>query len=188
MNIHQLSVTYVIEQDRLLVQASTLAGELLSAWLTRRLTANLHPHLLQLARDGELNNAQLWPMDEAASKMMLDFKKQEALLQGDFKTPFNQQACKCPLGPEPLLATTVNFTPLAHAGLRVEFQELLAHSPEKRSFQLTLVAENLYGFMHLLDNAIKSSGWGDREASNTESTEDAFNHQGLAQVPPTYLN
>jgi hypothetical protein len=92
MKIHQLSVNYVIEQDRILVQANTLAGEVLSAWLTRRLSANLHPRMVQLATDVEMKDGQLSAPDEVSRKIVMDFKKQEALLQGDFKTPFSQKA------------------------------------------------------------------------------------------------
>jgi len=188
MNIHQLSVNYVIEQDRILMQANTLAGEVLSAWLTRRLSANLHPRLVELATDVEMKDGQLSAPDEVSRKIVMDFKKQEALLQGDFKTPFSQKASTYPIGPEPLLATTVNFALLGQGALRVEFEEILPHQSEKRSFQVTLMADLLHGFLHLYENAIKTSGWGLIENSNSASNEDSFPHPLLNQVPPSYLN
>jgi len=188
MNIHQLSVNYVIEQDRILMQANTLAGEVLSTWFTRRLTANLYPRLVQLATDVELKNGQLSAPDEPVRKMVMDFKKQNALLQGDFKTPFNQTASIFPIGPEPLLATTVNFTALGEGALRVEFLEQLPNHTENRSFQVTLAAELLHGFMHLFESAVKSSGWGMIETPNPESAEEAFPGNFMKQLPPTYLN
>ena len=36
MNIHQLSVTYLPEQDRILARVNTTAGEEMRLWLTRR--------------------------------------------------------------------------------------------------------------------------------------------------------
>ncbi len=188
MNIYQLSVNYIIEQDRILLQANTLAGEVMSAWLTRRLTANLHPRWVQLATDVELKNGQWSAPDESTRKMVMDFKKQNALLQGDFKTPFNQTASIFPIGPEPLLATLVNLTILGQDALRIEFMEQLPNQPEKRSFQVTLAAELLHGFMHLFESAIKSSGWGLIENPNPESAEVAFPGDLVKQVPPTYLN
>lgn len=189
MNIHQLSVNYVIEQDRILMQANTLAGEVLSTWFTRRLTANLYPRLVQLATDAELKNGELSAPDASARKMVMDFKKQNVLLQGDFKTPFNQTASIFPIGPEPLLATAVNFTALGQGALRVEFLEQLANQTENRSFQVTLAAELLHGFMHLFESAIQSSGWGMIEKPNPASTEEAFPINLMTQVPPpTYLN
>lgn len=187
MNIHQLSVNYLIEQDRILVQANTLAGEVLSAWLTRRLTVNLHPRLVQLATDVELKNGKLSAPDEVSRKIMMDFKKQEALLQGDFKTPFSQKASQFPIGQEPLLVTTVNFAMLGQGALRVEFEEILPNQTSKRSFQVTLAADLLHGFMHLFENAINSSAWGIVESPQAAG-DDAFPHALDKQVPPTYLN
>ena len=188
MNIHQLSVNYVIEQDRILMQANTLAGEVLSAWFTRRLTANLYPRWVQLATDVELKNGQLSAPDEPTRKMVMDFKKQNALLQGDFKTPVNQTASIFPIGPEPLLATSVNLTILGQGALRVEFMEQLPNQTEKRSFQVTLAAELLHGFMHLFESAVKTSGWGMIENPNPANTEETVPSNLMKQVPPTYLN
>lgn len=188
MNIHQLSVNYQIEQDRILVQVNTLAGEVLSAWLTRRLSVNLHPRLVQLATEVELKNDKLSAPDEVSRKIIMDFKKQEALLQGDFKTPFSQKASQYPIGPEPLLVTTINFTMLGQGALRVEFEEILPKQTSKRSFQVTLAAELLHGFMHLFENAIKSSAWGIIESPQASAADDTFPHAVGKQVPPSYLN
>jgi hypothetical protein len=187
MNIHQLSVNYVIEQDRILVQANTLADEVLGAWLTRRLTVNLHPRLVQMATDVALKGGQLQAPDDVSRKIMMDFKKQEALLQGDFKTPFSQKAAQFPIGPEPLLVTTVNFSMLGQGALRVEFEEILPHQTSKRSFQMTLAADLLHGFMHLFENAIKMSAWGVIESPPSFADEGSPFAVGK-QVPPTYLN
>jgi hypothetical protein len=188
MNIHQLSVNYVIEQDRILVQANTLAGEVLSAWLTRRLTVNLHPRMEQLATDVELKNGQLSAPDEVSRKIMMDFKKEEARLQGDFKTPFSQKASQFPIGQEPLLVTKVNFSILGKGALRVEFEEILPNQTTKRTFQITLAGDLLHGFMHLFENAVKSSAWGLIELPQPAPADDAFPHAGGKPVPPTYLN
>ncbi len=115
----------------------------------------------------------------------MDFKKQEALSQGDFKTPFSQKEATFPIGREPLLATSVNFTALAQGALRVEFQEVLPQQTEKRSFQVTLVAELLHGFMHLYENALQTSAW---RLGDEPSTAEVFPGQILEKPPTTYLN
>lgn len=185
MNIHQLSVNYVTEQDRILVQVSTLAGEVLSAWLTRRLTVNLHPRLVQMATEVELKTGKLSAPDEVAQKIIMDFKKQEALLQGDFKTPFSQKAAQFPIGPEPLLVTTVHFSTPGQGALHVDFEEILPQQSTKRNFRVTLAAELLHGFMLLFENAVRASAWGVIELREPASCDDT----PLYKVArPVYLN
>ena len=48
MNIHQLSVTYLPEEDRILARINTTAGEEMRLWLTRRLMLGLWPLLSKL--------------------------------------------------------------------------------------------------------------------------------------------
>ena len=48
MKIHQLSVTYLAEQDRILVRINTTAAKEMRLWLTRRLTVGLWPLLSKL--------------------------------------------------------------------------------------------------------------------------------------------
>ena len=60
MKIHQLSVNYLAEQDRILMRVNTAASEEMRLWLTRRLMLGLWPlltklltkHLLKLEADG----------------------------------------------------------------------------------------------------------------------------------------
>ena len=188
MNIHQLSVIYQVEQDRILVQANTLAGEVLRVWLTRRLTVNLFPRLVEQATQVELSSRQLSAPDAAARKMLMDFKKQEVLSEGDFQTPFNPTATTFPVGPLPLLATTVTFTPAGSGALRIEFDEKLPEHATTRGFQITLASTLLHGFMHLFEAATKASGW--ELLGNIENSvaDDPFSLKNDKQAPPSYLN
>ncbi|MDP3828570.1 MAG: hypothetical protein Q8Q74_18610, partial [Polaromonas sp.] len=51
MNIHQVSVSYVREQDRLMIRINGRDGGELRAWLTRRLALALLPVLDKTAAD-----------------------------------------------------------------------------------------------------------------------------------------
>ena len=160
MNIHQLSVAYQVEHDRILVQINTIASEELRLWLTRRMIASLLPHLTREVANVEVRNGQVAVADEAAKKMLVDFKKQASITQADFKTPFKAVASTFPVGSEPLLVTHVNLSPVGNANLRIGFEEKIATAPTKRGFEVTMASDLLHGFMHLLDLAIKNSGWG----------------------------
>jgi hypothetical protein len=64
----------------------------------------------------------------------------------------------------------------------------LPNQTEKRSFQVTLAAELLHGFMHLFESAVRTSGWGMIENPNPANTDETFPGNLMKQVPPTYLN
>src|SRR3954468_31060 len=106
MKIHQLSVTYLAEQDRILVRVNTEAAEEMRLWLTRRLMLGLWPllsrllteHLLKLEAAGTV----LDTADEALKKMLADFRREEFLQHADFETPYRDNQA-LPLGEEPLL-------------------------------------------------------------------------------------
>ena len=51
MQIHQMSVTYLPEQDRILLRINTTEGEETRMWLTRRLMVGLWPLLTKLLTD-----------------------------------------------------------------------------------------------------------------------------------------
>src|SRR6266568_9578510 len=94
MKIHQLSVTYVAEQDRILMRVNTAAAEEMRLWLTRRLMLGLWPllsklltkHLLKLEAAG----TSLEKADEDLKRMLADFRKEEFLRQADFDTPYRE--------------------------------------------------------------------------------------------------
>src|SRR5438132_14300109 len=103
MKIHQLSVNYIAEQDRVLVRINTAASEEVRLWLTRRLMLGLWPllsrlltqHLLKLEAAGTSLDAA----GEDLKKMLADFRKEEFLQEADFETPYDDNQAVLPLGP-----------------------------------------------------------------------------------------
>ncbi len=161
MNIHQVNVSYSGEQDRLLIRINSLKGEEFRAWLTRRLTLKLLPHL------GKTAQAQLekqfqpppahTPMTEQKEQLLQNFKKEAAVYDGDFQTPFKDQPAALPLGEEPLLVTELSFTPLADAKLQVTLLERLPG--KQRDLQLVMDSALTQGLLRLLNQSLKASGW-----------------------------
>jgi hypothetical protein len=90
MNIHQVSVTYLPEQDRFLARISSREGEELRLWLTRRLLLPLMPVLTktateQLARQtAKIDPAA--PPDAQRQRIVENFKK-EALAHAATSKP-----------------------------------------------------------------------------------------------------
>lgn len=191
MQIHQMSVTYLPEQDRILMRINTTEGEEMRMWLTRRLMVGLWPlltkllteHLLKLESAG----ASLAGANPELKKMLADFRKEEFLQHADFDTPYKEGQASLPLGEEPLLVTDVEATPLATGPLKLNFNERPpANGDTKpRSFQMEMQPKLMQGLMHLLDQAMLQSQW--REPF----VQPAAGEQGAVEGDdgrPKYLN
>jgi hypothetical protein len=188
MQIHQMSVTYLPEQDRILMRINTTEGEEMRMWLTRRLMVGLWPlltkllteHLLKLESAG----ASLAGANPELKKMLADFRKEEFLQHADFDTPYEEGQASLPLGEEPLLVTDVDAAPLAEGPLRLNFNERPASGDAKpRSFQMEMAPKLMQGLMHLLDQALLTSNWREpfvQTAGEPVADEDA--------ARPRYLN
>lgn len=204
MNIHQLSVNYLQEQDRILVRINTTQDAQLRLWFTRRLTLGLMPLLTKVvaqhvATQDALKSPGISPTataDPATQKLLSEFKQQALLQKSDFVTPFKDQAGLLPLGTEPLLVTEVNMTPLPSGQLRLVFSEKLPDvtgatdvtgAAKPRNFSLSLEPNLTHGLMHLLNKAIAVSLW-------QAAPADAGDHSMAASAPydatekPKYWN
>jgi len=189
MNIHQLSVTYQAEQDRILVRVNTTSSEEMRLWLTRRLMLGLWPllsrllteHLLRLETAG----SSLEAADEELRRMLADFRKEEFLQHADFDTPY-QDKLALPLGDEPLLVTDVDASPLPGGHLRLGFNEALPAADKPRSFQMEMEPRLMQGLMHLLDQALAQSRWRETFANPVVADEIAADEDGAQRS--RYLN
>lgn len=192
MKIHQLSVTYLAEQDRILVRINTASAQEMRLWLTRRLLLGLWPllsklmtrHLLKLEAAG----TSLDTADDDLKKMLADFRKEEFLRDADFDTPYQADHLALPLGDEPLLVTDVDAAPLPNGRLRLSFNERPQGTDKPRSFQMEMEPKLAQGLMHLLDQALARSQW--REPFSTpQALEEALaDDDHSAPRKPRYLN
>ena len=190
MKIHQLSVVYQAEQDRIFVRINTAAAEEVRLWITRRLMVGLWPlltklltqHLLKLESAG----SSLAAADDALKKMLADFRKEEFLQEADFETPYDDNQAALPLGQEPVLVTDVDASPLANGRLRLSFNERLPGEKEPRSFQIDMDPKLMQGWMHLLEQALQKSKWQEAFAP-VAGPEDEAAEVGAARKP-RFLN
>ena len=193
MKIHQLSVNYLAEQDRILVRINTAASEEVRMWLTRRLMLGLWPLLTRLATKHllklEAAGSSLEKADEDLRKMLADFRKEEFLREADFDTPYKEDQTTLPLGEDPLLVTDVDVAPVQQNGrLRLSFNEKPPDSDNPRSFQMELEPRLMQGLVHLLEQALERSRW--REAFGTPIPADDASPADDETSPrkPRYLN
>ena len=192
MKIHQLSVNYLAEQDRILMRVNTRAAEEMRLWLTRRLMLGLWPllsklltkHLLKLEAAG----TSLDTADDDLKKMLADFRKEEFLRHADFETPYKEDQVLLPLGDAPLLVTDVDAAPLPNGRLRLSFNERSPNSDKPRNFQMEMEPKLMQGLMHLLEQAMARSQW--REAFGAPVAVEGSPSLEDDTVPrkPRYLN
>ncbi len=196
MNIHQLSINYLQEHDRILVRINTTDAAELRLWFTRRLTLGLYPLLTKIvaqhvATQEAIGSPYISPSataDPSTQQLLAEFKKQEHLQKSDFQTPFKGQPSQLPLGAEPLLVTEVNMTPLPKGQMQLVFSEKLPDVTKPRSFKVALEANLTHGFMHLLDKAIEVSLW--RQDINVDLGEGSLPASDLHDTgeKPKYWN
>lgn len=166
MNIHQVSVSYVQEQDRLMIRINGRDGGELRAWLTRRLALALLPVLDKTAADQTSKVATpqqaATSLDEQRGQLLTTFRKEATLRSGDFETPYRNQPgppADVPVGPEPLLLTEVKVTLMGNGQLRLQLFEKLPGQPSVRDFQVMMEPQLSNGLLHLLHQSVKLSQW-----------------------------
>lgn len=188
MQIHQLSVSYQAEQDRLLLRVSSTSGQEMRLWLTRRLMLGLWPLISRLQTEQllklEAAGSALDGADEELRRMLAEFRKEEFLQRADFDTPYQDQP-KLPLGADPLLVTDVDAAPLPGGRTRMSFSEraIVSGGDKPRGFQLELDPRLMQGLLHLLDQALVHAQWRDPFTAPALPDTDVD-----GQGKPRYLN
>lgn len=197
MNIHQVSVNYAPEQDRLLIRINGKEGGELRAWLTRRLALALLPVLNQSAA-AQMTKlagpaAPAASLDEQRGQLLDAFQKEASLRTGDFNTPYENrqgQPANAVLGPEPLLLTEVKVTLMGSGQLRLQMLEKLPGSDAVRNVQVMMDAQLTNGLLHLLHQSLNASQWLEPVASANLKPATSSEAAELAMEPakPRYLN
>lgn len=185
MNIHQLSVIYVEEQDRILVRLNTGEGEELRLWLTRRMLARVHEPLQDAV--GHLEERKT-PMSDSSAvnrRMLAELKRAEVLEKSDFSTPYKSAPSEFPLGTQPLLVTQMSMSVQDNRQLQIAFEERLPQQAEVRGFQVAMESAMLHGFMHLLESAIAKAQW-DLGGSSAQ-TQEGSSDDSAREARPKYL-
>ncbi|SFC34384.1 hypothetical protein SAMN05216344_114112 [Polaromonas sp. OV174] len=201
MNIHQISITYVVEQDRLLIRVNgkNKGGEF-RAWLTRRLALALLPVLEQSNGDQMKKvvgaTAATTSLPDQREQLLAAFEKEAQIRTADFNTPYQEQPAP-PDAPEssaePLLLTELKLTLMDDGRLRLQAFEKLPNQESTRHFQLNMEAQLCHGLLQLLHQSLHKSRWLEAtppalSATKLPTSGEDDTEGAMTQDRPRYLN
>ena len=156
MQLHQIQVRYVPVEDRAMLRVATREGtDKLSEfrfWVTRRYSMLL---LSALGRNA-VQAVGTRPETPASNRsQMLEFQRDAALADSDFKTGFVDSAKDMPLGSEPVLLARVGLNRLSN-GMTV----LALHPQRGKGIEVRLNDTLVHSLIKLVEDAARSGGWG----------------------------
>ena len=155
MRLHQLSVGFDPEQDRLLMRIATSTQSEFRLWLTRRYVKLLWPALLQLV-DSTAPPAARAPSQATpqAQQAVRAFAHEEAISRADFSKPYEADERETPLGADPILLSRME------TGTNAAGQRLLSmHPREGQGVNLTLDPVLLHSLLRMIHAAAKKADW-----------------------------
>lgn len=158
--MHQMQLTYVATEDRMLFRVNTKARQEFRFWMTRRYTAILWHTLTQILANRPIApdapNAPVVPpvADPLVEATKQELKHQEVVSQADFKTQY-QESTYLPLGEAPILLFSVGVKPAPDG------QPLLCLHPEKgQGIEIVLNEQITHSFCQLILDTTAKAEWG----------------------------
>lgn len=148
--LHQLTMSYVPEQDRILFRLSTQDKTEYRMWLTRRFVSVLWGALGQtFSKRPEL--AEI--IDHEVKDAVLGMKHQEAVQQTDFETPVVEDNADITSNTGPLLITGGKV----HPGEKVT--GISFHSSDGADIRFNLNEQLMHAFCHLIVTTTTKADW-----------------------------
>jgi hypothetical protein len=181
MSIHQVSVAYQADQDRLLLRVRTREEQLFELWLTRRLMVRLWQPLqataTALAVGSVSSSATVMP---EAREMMTQTMRERSNRAADFRSPFEETARERPLGEEPMLVAAIDIKRLPDRQVEVVWRD-----SAQRQLSMNLSPDLLNNLLTLLEKALQKSEWGVTPAAPAPA---ASASAAPTTAPPRVLN
>ncbi|MDX8406171.1 MAG: hypothetical protein R8K50_08495 [Mariprofundus sp.] len=145
--LHQLSILYQPEQDRMLLRIKLTDLSEFRFWLTRRFVQLFSPKLVGILHAG-------LPGSEQQAAAIASFQHEQVMSNANFNDPFDAQVSTCPLGEEPVLLGQFQILPLTSELYRLT---LLPSAGEGINLDVDKRITSL--LCKLLEDALNTSGW-----------------------------
>ncbi|KAB2933743.1 MAG: hypothetical protein F9K21_12105 [Rhodocyclaceae bacterium] len=152
-HIHQLNVTYVTAEDRILLRLNTTNKEEFRIWLTRRVVRKLARELGGAERRLlGLENPEAGYVAPGARAIQA-FRREASTVEVDFGERFEEGSAGFPFGDAPVLAT----------GCEVQLQKgkatIALALANKRILSFVLDVRGIHGTLAMLQKAVAHSDW-----------------------------
>lgn len=167
MEVHQISVQFVAAEDRLLLRVSTREGEMVSAWLTRRLLRGLWSPFDRLLAHVQVSverpGAIVHP---GARDMLAQASREKTLSQLDLETELHSGTVLAEVCDAPLLVTEVKLSPRDGGQVGSAWRDAQGHE-----LTLNLDPAAATALQEMLSRAITQADWrlGVNAAGDTET-------------------
>lgn len=169
--MHQMQLSYVPTEDRILFRMNTKARQEFRFWMTRRYVSILWKSLAKLISDPEEKLAieekkrQETPKDPLIESTKKEIEHQEIISKSDFETQY-QESTYLPLGEDPALLFSVGVKPNPSG------PPLLCMHPEKgQGVEMALNDQILHSLCKLIIDTSNKAGW-QLELKLVEDTEE----------------
>jgi len=152
MQLHQITLDFDAEQDRLLMRISTSDAKEIALWLTRRCVKLMWPLFVKMVESSP--RIQLRTASAEARAALLELEHEKAMQKADFSTPYQASARERPLGAEPILVARM------HTGRDERGNHVLSLLPARgQGVNLCMEGELLHSCCRLLQSAVAKAEW-----------------------------
>lgn len=149
--LHQMTIEYRPEHDRLLFRVTTQSHNEFRVWLTRRLVRGLWAPVIKTFEVQPDVREQSAP---EVKKAVMSIKHQEIVQGADFSKKHDPEATPDPSTVEPLLANAVECVPTEGENVRLTFK-----STTGQDVNLNINEKMLHAFCHLVRSAVEKADW-----------------------------
>ena len=154
--MHQIQMSYVSTEDRILFRLNTKSRQEFRFWMTRRYTGilwNTLARVLEGAGKGAQDAPPASVQDELVKLTEKEIEHQKAVAQGDFNTAY-EESSYLPLGEQPTLLFSVGVKPGPNS------QAMLCMHPEEgEGIELVLNEQIVHSLCKLIVDTAGKAEW-----------------------------
>ena len=154
--MHQIQMSYVSTEDRILFRLNTKSRQEFRFWLTRRYTGilwNTLARILDEAGKGAKGTTPVPVQDELVKSAEKEIEHKKAVAEGDFDTAY-EESSYLPLGEQPTLLFSVGVKPGPNS------QAMLCMHPEEgEGIELVLNEQIVHSLCKLIVDTAGKAEW-----------------------------
>jgi hypothetical protein len=151
MSIHQVSMQFLPEEDRIILRLNTVQQEAFRFFVTRRYVRVLWPVLLRLL-EADFNQRE--PDKGHVAKDVLDFERQQAMSGANFGQAYAEGEMRFPLGEAVQLLTGVRVKEGPKGG-----DILCLVTAGGKALEFGVNGQFIHTFGELLKATVRKAGW-----------------------------